>query len=378
MAIGGGARAQTQDPIRLGWLSSLTGPLSTVAIATNLGVQFAVDELNKSGGINGRKLELLTRDTTGDPARAVSFANQLIFQDKVHFILGPVNSGESLPAVPIVARSGTPQLLITALDELVDPVKFPRAFRIIFANEQYLRVNHNYALNVLKRRRIAMFGDTTGYGTATVKQSTELLASIGVKPVYTVFLDPNKTSVSDDMAKARDAGADILMPWSSSTGLLARLLNARGDMGWDVPVVGHAVIMSTAIKKLLNKPEYWEQTYAVGLKNTTYTADGKVPENTRQLREAVRPRLGGGPIDFTFWWIATGVDLVKMVEHSVRLAGSTDPAAIQKVLESTRNFKGYYGEYSFSPTQHNGLQDSDLVVNLANSFKDGCYQLAPQ
>lgn len=369
--------ALAQEPIRIGWLSSLSGPLSTPAIAENHGVQFAVDELNKRGGINGRKLELITRDTAGDPTKAVNFANQLAHQDKVQFILGPLNSGEALPTVPIVARAGLPNLLVTALEELTDPVKYPRAFRVIFTNEQWIRVSQNYAIDVLKRKKIAIIGDTTGYGTATVKKSTEMLAAMGIKPVYTVLIDPNRTTLVDEMTKAREAGADVVMPWTSSTGLLARILNARGDMQWDVPVIGHSAIMTLAIRGLLNKPEYWEKTYAVGFKNMTYGTDGKLPESTQKLMEAMRPRLGGGQIDFSFWWAAVGNDLVGLIEHAVKTAGSTDPAAIQKALENTREFKGYYATYSWSPNQRNGFQDSDMVMNVANSFKDGSYKLAP-
>src|SRR5512136_2845719 len=87
--------AGAQQAIKIGWLSSLTGPLSSAAIAENQGVQFAVEEINTTGGINGQKIELVTRDTAGDPTKAVNFAQQLIFVDKVSFIIGPVNSGES-------------------------------------------------------------------------------------------------------------------------------------------------------------------------------------------------------------------------------------------------------------------------------------------
>ena len=80
--------AWAQNTIKVGWLSSLTGPLSSAAIAENQGVQLAVDEINAAGGINGRKIELLTRDTAGDPTKAVNFAQQLAFQEKVHFVIG--------------------------------------------------------------------------------------------------------------------------------------------------------------------------------------------------------------------------------------------------------------------------------------------------
>ena len=131
-----GARA-AEDTIKVGWLSSLTGPLSTAAIAENQGVLFAVDEINKKGGgILGHKVELLTRDTAGDPTKAVNLAKQLAFSDKVQFIIGPANSGESLATVPMLSRAGIPNVLIGTLDELTDPRKYPLAFRVINTSTQ--------------------------------------------------------------------------------------------------------------------------------------------------------------------------------------------------------------------------------------------------
>ena len=154
--------AFAQDPIRIGWLSSLTGALSSAAIAENQGVQFAVDEINAGGGINGRKLELITRDTGGEPTKAVNFAKQLAFVDKVDIIIGPVNSGESLATVPIVAKAGIPNLIIGSIDELTDAQKFPRAFRAINTNTQWIEGANEYAIKVLKKKKVAMIGDTVG------------------------------------------------------------------------------------------------------------------------------------------------------------------------------------------------------------------------
>ena len=366
------------QPIKVGWLSSLTGPLSSAALAENQGVQLAVEEINKAGGILGRPIELLTRDTAGDPTKAVNFAQQLAFSDKVQFVIGPVNSGEGLAATPIIARAGVPNLVIGAIDELIDPVKYPRAFRVINTNRQWISTANDYALKVLKKTKVAVIADTSGYGTASAKTAIDLLEKAGVKPVYSVLIDPNKTDLSDEMAKARAAGADIVMPWSAATGLLGRLLNARGEMGWNVPVVGHPSLMAAQIRKLLNKPEYWEGAYAAGYQSTTYGADGKLPERTQVLVDKVRQKLGGGEIDVLFWWVAMGYDTVKIIEHAIKTAGSTDPAAIQKVLENTREFKGVYATYSWSATERNGFPDGNMAVNPANTFKDGSFKLAPR
>lgn len=370
--------AGAAEPVKVGWLSSLTGPLSSAALAENEGVKIAVEEINKAGGINGRPIELLTRDTAGDPTKAVNFAQQLAFSDKVHFIIGPVNSGEGLATTPIVARAGIPNLVIGAVDELIDPVKYPRAFRVINTNRQWISTANDYALNVLKKRKVAVIGDTSGYGTSSAKTATEMLKAAGVEPVYSVLIDPNKTDLTDEMTKARAAGADVVMPWSAATGLLGRLLNARGEMGWKVPVVGHPALMASQIRKLLNKPEYWEETYASGYQSTTYGSDGKLPAQTQALVDKVRPKFGNGELDVLFWWVAMGYDTVKLIEHAVKTAGGTDPAAIQKALENTRDFRGVYATYSWDAKVRNGFPDSNMAVNTANTFKDGSFKLAPR
>jgi len=366
------------EPIRIGWLSSLTGPLSSAAIAENKGVEFAVEEINAAGGVLGRKLELVTLATAVDQTKAVSLAQQLVFSEKVHFVIGPVNSGESLATVPIVARAGVPNLVIGTIDELVDPRRYPRAFRTINTNRQWIAAANDYALRVLKKSRVAIIGDTSGYGTSSAKTAAELLEKAGVKPVFSVLVDPNKTDLTDELNKARAAGADVIMPWSAATGLVGRLINTRGDLGWNVPIVGHPAVMAPAIRKLLNKPQYWENTFAAGPVSTTYLANGRLPERTQALVDKLRPRLGGGEIDFLFWWVALGYDTVRIVEHAVNTAGGTDPAALQKALENTRDLKGAYASYSWSPQDRNGFPDDDITVNIANTLKDGSFKPAPR
>ncbi len=374
LLIGNGAAAA--DAFRIGWLSSLTGPLSSAAIAENQGVQLAVEEINAAGGILGRKIELLTRDTAGDPTKAVNFAQQLAQSDKVDFVIGPVNSGEGLAATPILAKAGVPNLVIGAVDQLTDPKKYPRAFRVINTNFQWIDTANRYALETLKRRKVAVIGDTTGYGTSSAKTAEELLVKAGVTPVYKTLLDPNKTDLADEMQKARAAGADVLMPWSAATGLLGRLLNARGDMGWDVPVVGHPAIMAAQIKALLNKPEYWENAYAAGYASTTYDDAGKLPPRTQALLDKVRKSTGSDEVNVLFWWIAMGYDTVKIIEHAVTKAGSTDPAAIQKALENTTRFEGVYAVYGWGPDKRNGFPDDNMAMNSASTFKNGSFKAA--
>ena len=69
-------RSPPTEPIRVGYLPALTGPSSSTGIGINRGIQLAVQEINAAGGINGRQLELITRDTQSDPTKAVNGAGR--------------------------------------------------------------------------------------------------------------------------------------------------------------------------------------------------------------------------------------------------------------------------------------------------------------
>src|ERR1700722_3384755 len=78
------------EPIRIGFLPALTGPSSSTGIAINRGTVLAVSEINAAGGVNGRQLELISRDTQSDPTKAVDAAAELTRQQRVHVIWGPL------------------------------------------------------------------------------------------------------------------------------------------------------------------------------------------------------------------------------------------------------------------------------------------------
>src|SRR5471032_671057 len=82
------------EPIKIGCLAAMTGPSSAPTIGFNRGVNFAADAINAAGGVKGRKIEIVMRDTQGDPTKAVNATQELISQVKVHAMWGQLNSGE--------------------------------------------------------------------------------------------------------------------------------------------------------------------------------------------------------------------------------------------------------------------------------------------
>ena len=369
--------AQTSaPPIKIGWLVALTGPNSSPGIGFDRGLKYAVDEVNQSGGIKGRKLELVTRDTQGDPTKAVNAALELINKEKVDFMVGPTNSGEGLATTPLIARQKIPSMVFGVDDTLIDPEKYPHTFRILPSNKQWTEAAHNYILKTLKLKNIAIIGDATGYGTATVNLSEQELKKLGANISYKALIEANQSDVTTDIQKAKNSGADVVLIWSSSAALTARLINARAEANWTVPIVGHPSLGSGSVKPLLTKPENWNAVYNIGYKQTSFDAAGKLPKGTAKFLAAVvskKVRID----DTTLWWIAAGNDAVQLIRRGYEGSGTSKPDDVKKALESLRGFTGAFGNYTYTTTNHNGYDINDIVMNRADSFKDGSYTLAP-
>ena len=198
------AFAQT-EPIRIGWLAALTGASSAPAIGFDRGVRYAAETINAAGGVKGRKIEVITRDTQGDPTKAVNATQEMISQLKVHAVWGPTNSGESLAITPIMARAKMPNIHPCVIDSLIDPEKFPNAFRTSPSNTQWNDAVRTYCIKVLKVKKVAVIADTTGYGVAAAKYSTEALKKDGADVVYVANIDATQPDMTPDMLRAKNA-----------------------------------------------------------------------------------------------------------------------------------------------------------------------------
>lgn len=362
-------------PIRVGWLAALTGPGSAPSIGMNRGVNFCASLINAAGGINGRKIEIVMRDTQGVPTAAVDAAQDMISNIKVDAIWGPTNSGESLAVTPIMARNGMPNLHPCAVDSLINPEKYPNAFRVSPSNTQWDDAVRHYCLAILKTKKVAVIGDTTGYGLTAAAACAKAFEKDGAQVVYKAMIDQTQPDVRPNLVHARNAGAEVIVVWSVSTGLDARLFNARAAMNWDVPFAGHPSLASGSIKALLDKPSNWDKVYAVGYKSCSFNSAGQLPPRTQQFIDKLQGKVELK--DTLLWWVAVGFDAINLIGDAVKSTGSTKHAAFIEYWNSLHNYPGYFGDYSFSKTNHNGYPTDEVVMSVANVGKDGAFALAP-
>jgi branched-chain amino acid transport system substrate-binding protein len=364
-----------KDPIPVGYLPALTGPSSSTGIGINRGIQLAVQEINAAGGIDGRQLELITRDTQSDPTKAVNGAAELTRGQKVSCVFGPVNSGESLAVVPLLARTNTPQVHPCWVDTLTDPQKYPMCFRNAPTNQQIGGAANRYVMEVLNKKKVAVISDTTGYGTASVNAYVPMLKEKGADVVYQGNVDAANPDLKPELLRMQSAGAEAIMPWSVNAGFLSRIINTRGQMGWDVPIVGQTTLGSGQTAALLEKPDYWGKVYPNNFRPVCFNGAGKLTERTNGFLD----RLKSAKIemaDTLLWWIALGYDSPRLIADAMKNVG-TEPEKIVGYLNQLKNFPGVYGDISFTADRHNGYPDEQIVMVEANSLKEGAFKLAP-
>ena len=383
LATAGAALASTlakpaiaaKEPIRVGYLPALTGPSSSTGVGINRGTELAVKEINAAGGIDGRQLELIVRDTQSEPTKAVNGAAELAHGEKVSVVFGPVNSGESLAVVPLLARANVPQIHPCWVDSLTDVKKYPLCFRNAPTNQQIGGAANRYVVEVLKKKKVAVISDTTGYGTASANAYVPMLKEKGAEIVHQGNIDAANPDLTPEILRMRNAGAEAIMPWSVNPGFLSRIINTRGQMNWDVPIVGQTTLGSGATQALLEKPEYWAKVYPNNFRPVCYSPDNKLTDRTASFLDRLK-KANIEVNDTLLWWVAVGYDSPYLIRDAVKAAGA-EPAQIVNYLNNLKKFAGVYGDISFTPDQHNGYPDEEVVMVEANSLKNGAFRLAP-
>jgi branched-chain amino acid transport system substrate-binding protein len=353
-------------PIRMGWIAAVSGMFASNAQAQDWGFHMAVADLNEKGGLLGRKVEIVMRDSAADPSKAVSFAKELVYNETIDVLCGPINSGEALPTLGIVSGAKKLHLIGGSVEELIDPVKYPLGFRNLNANGQWIKVAVKFMVEELKKTRVAIINDNTGYGVLSREVVTKYLATHNLKPVYTATVDPSKPDVTDELLKAKEAGADVITEWSNATGFVARLVNARGEQNWNVPIVGHPTILQEQVAKLLSKRTWWENVYGLGYGHQVVDAAGKLPANVQAFmdkhKDGIAPYMAAGLPAFL-----QGHAAVTIYAAGLTKAGDTDPLKVKAALESIPVIDTPYGPFSYSATDHNGFRDDGIKLLNANA-----------
>src|SRR6185369_16954782 len=162
-----------------------------------------------------------------------------------------------------------------------------------------------------------------------------MLKSIGAEIVYQGNVDAANPDLKPELLRMQSGGAEAIMPWSVNAGFLSRIINTRGQMAWDVPIVGQTTLGSGQTKDLLEKIEYWNKVYPNNFRPVCYGPGGSLTDRTKEFvgrLKSAKIEMG----DTLMWWIALGYDSPRLIADAMKAVG-TEPEAIVGYLNKLKN-----------------------------------------
>ena len=337
------------ETIKVGAILAVTGPASFLGAPEARTLEMLAEELNAKGGVNGNKIELVIKDSGGNPEKAISFAKQLIEEEKVFAIIGPSTSGETLKIKQICEDGKTILLSCAAAEQIVEPVA-----KYVFKTPQKdSHVVHAIFENMkaAKIGKVAVLVSNTGFGQAGKGQLEKQAPEYGIQILATEVYDSKATDLSAIVAKlAANKEIQAVINWSVEPAQAIVLKNIR-QAGWNVPIyqshgfgnikyvqaagaAAEGVIFPAGRLLIADKLSDKHPQKAV-LTSYTKTYETKFKEEVSTF---------GGH----------GYDAFKILCKGIELGG-TNREKVRDAIENLKGFVGTAGVFNFSPTDHNGL-----------------------
>ncbi len=339
--------ARAQD-VKIGALLSVTGPAAFLGAPEARTLEMLVQQTNEKGGLNGKKVVLLVKDTGGSSEKAVSFAKQLIDEEKVVAIIGPSTSGETMAVKAIAEEAKVPLLSLAAAEVIVNPVatyvfkfaqKDSHAAELIFQDMKKKGIT-----------RVALFSSNTGFGKAGKEQVAKLAPQFGIQIVLDEVYDKAATDLTAEATKLKASNAQAVLNWSIEPAQSILVKNIR-QLGITLPIYQSHGFGNIAYAKAAG-PAAEGVLFPLG---HLAVADA-LPDSSPQkkvlvgYRDAYQKKYGEDVSGFGgYAW-----DAYEILAAAIRKVGP-DRAKIRAAIEETKGFVGQSGTFNFSPTDHNGL-----------------------
>ncbi len=220
----------TDGRILLGQSAALSGPAEALGREMRLGAMLHFNTVNAAGGVNGRKIELLSRDDGYEPDRAAANTRQLIDQDRVFALFGYVGTPTSKAALPVFSEAGVPFVgPFTGAELLRDP--FNRLIFNVRASyyDETAKIVESFVS--LGMRKVAVFYQNDAYGQAGLTGVERAMAARNMKLVATGTVERNTTEVAEAVARINGAQPDIVVMISAykSCAAFIKAMRAAGS-----------------------------------------------------------------------------------------------------------------------------------------------------
>lgn len=335
----------TDTEIVVGDILPLTGPPALLGVAHNLGVKVAISELNAAGGVNGRKIRLISEDDGYVPTRTIQGVRKLITSDKVFALTSLSGTAQGQAALPIVKQAGIPTIAtISLFDELHKPV-----IKNVFAiGSDFERVTSTLVGKVAEKfpgKKWALISQDDEYGELVRNGFENAQKEKKFQSVSAQIYKKGQADFSSEILKVKQSGAEMLMAGG--------VLGENVAMAKELERVGHKIPMAVtfvsrvpATMKLMGTAG--ENVYTVDYVNLEDSARGKAFFD--KVRQYLTPDEQGKVNRYT----QTGYAGARVMFEAIRRCGKALTwDCTNAELAKMQNFDtGVMSPVSFSATQH--------------------------
>lgn len=209
--VAGAQQGVTDTEIVIGDILPLTGPPALLGVAHNLGVKVAVAEVNAAGGINGRKVRLISEDDGYVPSRTIQGVRKMISNDKIFAFTSISGTAQAQAAMPILKQSGIPSMApITTYEGLY----MPPTKNVFAVGYDMADAVHELVSRMADRypgKKWALISQDDDYGD-NVRQGFERAAKARkLEVVSSQIFKKGQSDFSSEILKVKQAGAEALM-----------------------------------------------------------------------------------------------------------------------------------------------------------------------
>jgi branched-chain amino acid transport system substrate-binding protein len=352
-AKGGSEAGADTAPIVIGGIFPLSGPVAVYGVEARNGIELAIKEINGAGGINGRKLELISEDDEGNPEKTVNAYNKLTTRDKASIIIGSLTSGCTQA---ITERAQAQKVLLLApaatMESITDAGDY--IFRACFIDPFQGTVGGIFAATSLGATRAAVLYDNGNDYSVGLRENFEAaFQKQGGTVVASESYITGDVDFNAQLTKIKNANPDVvyLPDYYSTVSLIAKQLRAQGI---DTPIVGADGwdgLTENAGDEVLKG--FYSNHYA------SDSTDSKVVNFVKAYQTTFKIV----PVSFA----ALGYDSLYLIRDAIVRAGSTNSTAVRDALAAT-NGNYVTGNLTFD-AKRNPIKSAVMVELVKNGDK---------
>jgi branched-chain amino acid transport system substrate-binding protein len=354
------AAAADAAPIKIGALMSVTGPAAFLGAPEARTLEMLTEQLNAKGGVAGKKIQLIIKDTAGSPEKALSFAKQLIEEEQVFAIIGPPTSGETMAVKNLAEEAKVPLLSCAAAEAIVNPVA-----RYVFktAQKDSHAIAHVFGqMKKMGATKIGVLSSNTGFGKAGKELINKLAAEHGVTIVIDETYDKAATDLTAEVTKLKAAGVQALLNWSIEPAQSIVIKNAR-QIGLTVPIFqSHGFANINYVKGAGAAAEGVIFPASAIIVAESLPAKHPQKKILVEYKKAYEAKYKEDASAFG----AYAYDALNILVKAIGEKGA-DREKVRDAIESLKGFVGASGTFNMSATDHNGLgMDAFEMVTVKN------------